>query len=136
MRCAIFALLCCCSLLLAGCPGSEFVPLPPGSGQGDYVGRFTNDDESEVFGEFELTIDENGAVDGDGILNGRQIDLEGILAGDGTLTGFITDTVNQLGGNFDGNLINNTLIGDFRLEQPAGNADFEGLWDAALQAAN
>lgn len=133
MRQLALFLFCCCSLLLAGCPGSEFVPLPPGSGQGDYVGRFTNDDESEIYGEFELTIDVNGAVDGDGLLNDRQIDLEGILAADGTMTGFITDSLTQLGGNFDGNLINNTLIGDFRIEQPAGNPDFEGLWDAALQ---
>ena len=133
MRYAVFILLCCCSLALAGCPGSEFVPLPPGSGQGDYVGRFTNDDESEVYGEFELSIDVNGALSGDGLLNNRQIELEGILATDGTLTGFITDKVNQLGGSFDGNLFNNTLIGDMRIEQPAGNPDFEALWDAVLQ---
>ncbi|MCC7476941.1 hypothetical protein IT575_00665 [bacterium] len=120
-------------LLASSCPGSEFVPLPPGSGQGDYVGRFTNDDESEIFGEFELTVDENGAVDGDGLLNGRQIDIEGILSGSGELTGFLTDRLTQLGGTFDGNLVSNTIIGDFRMQQLGGDADLEGLWDAALQ---
>ncbi len=119
--------------LLASCPGSEFVPLPPGSGQGDYVGRFTNDDESEIYGEFELTIDQNGAVDGDGLLLDRQVDIEGILSGSGEFTGFLTDRLTQLGGTFDGNLINNTLIGDFRMQQVGGADDLEGLWDGVLQ---
>lgn len=120
-------------LLLSGCPGSEFVPLPPGSGQGDYAGQFTNDDESQVYGDFEFSIDNNGALSGDGLLQGRKVDLEGILAGDGTLTGFMTDSVTQISGNFDANLISGVLVGDFIMPQNNGDPDLEGLWDANLQ---
>jgi hypothetical protein len=120
--------------LLGGCPGSVIQPLPPGGGEGDYTGQFTDESGDIVYGLFSLSIDSNGVAEGEGQLNGRDVELSGILDGStGVFDGFINDKLTQLGGDFEATLAGNTLVGDFSLDQGAGDPDLVGFWDAVLQ---
>ena len=131
LRMRILTLLSLAALLLmASCPGSTFQPLPTGSGQGDYTGVFTNEADTETLGELSFEVDENGVVDGDGILLGRDVSISGLF--DGTqLEGFIDDDLYHLSGEFDGQRAGNGFSGSFELNQPAGEDPLVGFWDAA-----
>jgi uncharacterized protein YceK len=118
-------------LLLAGCPGSVIELLPPGSGPGVYAGQFTSEADDSSLGTLSLTIADMGAVTGNGLLQGRSVEITGVLTGD-TLDGLITDTLSQFSGRFDGQLAGAQLSGDFRLPRQDDD-DLIGLWDAALQ---
>lgn len=120
--------------LLGGCPGSVIQPLPEGGGEGHYIGQFTDESGDLVFGQFTLDIDSSGVAEGQGQLSGRDVELSGILDGStGIFDGFINDKLTQLGGDFEANLAGNTLVGDFSLDQGAGDPDLVGFWDAVLQ---
>jgi hypothetical protein len=118
-------------LLLTACPGSVIEPLPAGAGPGSYSGTFTDEDSGALLGSFGLVISPVGAVDGEGQLNDRSVEITGTFAA-GVMDALITDTLAQTSGDFAGQLVGSTLTGDFRMEDPEGGDDIVGLWDGAL----
>lgn len=116
---------------LCGCPGSVLEPLPPGGGQGNYVGRFTDEADTQVFGSFELEIDELGVVEGSGLLNGRDVDIRGILTGD-DIDGYIDDTLIHTTGSFEGRRTVAGYLGEFNLDQGPEAPDIFGFWDCVV----
>lgn len=128
MRIFLIGLLTCLLPLLASCPGSIAMPLPEGSGQGKYIGQFLDDTGTAVLGTFEMEIEDTGAMEGDGRLNNRDVELVGFYDGD-TLQGWISDDLTGRSGEFDGYLEGNNMLGSFELEGPDGSP-IEGFWDA------
>ena len=97
----------------------------------NYVGRFTDEADTTVFGSFELEIDELGVVEGSGLLNGRDVDIRGILQGD-EIDGYIDDTLIHTTGSFTGRRSVSGYIGEFDLDQGPQASDFFGYWDCVL----
>ena len=131
MRVLGFCGICMVLVGLCGCPGSTIQPLPPGGGQGNYVGRFTDEADEVVFGTFEIEIDELGVVDGSGLLNGRDVDIRGILNGD-EIDGYIDDTLIHTTGSFEGRRTVSGYLGEFDLDQGPDAPDIFGFWDCVV----
>lgn len=102
--------------------------LPPGGGEGEYVGSFINTADTEVIGVFEMEIDELGVVDGSGQLLGRDVTISGVLRGD-AISAFIDDDITHLGGRFLGMRTGVGYSGDFVMDREAGEIDLFGFWD-------
>lgn len=118
---------------LTGCPGSVMQPLPPGGGQGDYIGRFTDEADTIVMGSFEMEIDDLGVMEGSGLLNGRTIEIRGVLSND-EIDGYIDDTLIHTTGRFEGRRTGSGYIGEFNLDQGPSDPDVFGYWDAAVDS--
>lgn len=128
MRISLTILLLAVAGLLSACPGSVAMPLPAGSGQGDYIGQFLDDTGTLVLGTFEMDIEDTGAMEGDGKLNNRDVKLVGYF--DGTrLEGWISDDLTGFTGEFDGTPEGNNMLGSFELQAEDGSP-IEGFWDA------
>ena len=124
----LISLLAVCSALLGGCPGSIAMPLPDGSGQGEYIGQFLDDTGTLVLGSFEMEIADTGAMEGDGKLNNRDVELVGFFDGD-TLQAWVSDDLTGRSGEFDGVPEGNNFLGSFEIQGPDGD-QIEGFWDA------
>lgn len=128
LPCAIALAVC----VFCGCPGAVVQPLPPGGGQGNYTGRFTDEADTVVFGSFDMEIDELGVVKGSGLLNGRDVDIRGILEGD-NISGYIDDTLIHTTGQFDGRRSASGYYGEFNLDQGPDAPDIYGYWDCVIK---
>lgn len=129
MRSIITTLLLAALSLLSACPGSTFTPLPDGSGPGKYIGQFLDDTGALALGTFKFEIQNTGAMEGDGKLNSRDVELVGYY--DGTkLEGWVSDDLTGRSGEFDGALEGNNFLGSFEVQGPDGSP-IEGFWDAS-----
>jgi hypothetical protein len=115
------------AIALAGCPGSTVQPLPPGGGQGTYVGAFTDETEVFMLGSFELEIDDVGVIEGSGLLQGREVTINGVLSGD-EVDAYLDDLITHRGGRFTGYRTGVGYDGEFRIDRDPGETDLEGYW--------
>jgi hypothetical protein len=112
---------------LVACTGQDFALLPAGAGS--YSGDFSAGGADN--GDLTLRIRDSGQLSGSGDVAGFTIELRGVLHADGRLEGFITESVSQRSGEFNGQLAGTQLSGDWRFD-PSGSQVLQGAWTAAL----
>jgi len=106
-------------------------PLPPGGGQGEYAGQFTDEADTEVLGTFELEIDDVGAVSGSGLLSEREINITGVLNAD-EVDAYIDDAITHRSGRFRGRRSGSGgYTGEFWIDREEGTGDLEGYWNCS-----